>query len=404
MRRRTTNSTDRGATDPILVIAAIAVSLALLVGGTFATAKLIANGKDLNAKGDLDKVAVAETALRTVATESGDDKPGTKWTGAPNASTSTFADRTNFAAYPNATTLTPPATEAGFNTTRGYGSGGGGAYTLVGDATDGPEGTNLATYIRKTWKTKSTASNNTGIDVTPAGTGTAIFSTTPGDIWTISAYLRASETHTDGKMWARFTTTSGTTTSPVYGTTTTLTAGQWTRVSVTVTAPAGTKGMFALADVGNASGWSIGATLDGTGLLLEKSAALGSYFDGDTSPKKPASKGFIPYVTDSTATALATNLKPTGGSVAGTDLAKGSIGFTQSDGSRLAVLTDSAGSAWAAVAKSTTGSLFLRTSASSRIADIGGTSGARTIPAGFPLPDGITVADINTALTNASGF
>ncbi len=53
---------EHGATDPILVIAAIAVSLILLVGGSFAVAGMINNGKDLNAKSDLDKIAVAEAA------------------------------------------------------------------------------------------------------------------------------------------------------------------------------------------------------------------------------------------------------------------------------------------------------------------------------------------------------
>jgi hypothetical protein len=60
---------DTGATDPILVIAAIAVSLVLLVGGSFAVAALLNNAKDLNARNDLDKVAVAETAA--VATRGG---------------------------------------------------------------------------------------------------------------------------------------------------------------------------------------------------------------------------------------------------------------------------------------------------------------------------------------------
>jgi hypothetical protein len=54
---------DRAATDPILVIAAIAVSLVLLVGGSFAVTGLIASGHDANAKNDLGRVAAAETAL-----------------------------------------------------------------------------------------------------------------------------------------------------------------------------------------------------------------------------------------------------------------------------------------------------------------------------------------------------
>ncbi len=58
---------DHGATDPILVIAAIAVSLVLLVGGSFAVAGMINNGKDLNAKSDLDKIATAEAASQSGA-------------------------------------------------------------------------------------------------------------------------------------------------------------------------------------------------------------------------------------------------------------------------------------------------------------------------------------------------
>jgi hypothetical protein len=61
---------DRGATDPILVIAAIAVSLILLVGGSFAVAGMINNGKDLNAKSDLDKIATAEAASQSGSTGS----------------------------------------------------------------------------------------------------------------------------------------------------------------------------------------------------------------------------------------------------------------------------------------------------------------------------------------------
>jgi hypothetical protein len=61
MKLKTIRS-DRGATDPILVIAAIAVSLVLLVGGSFAVSGIITNGHDLNAKSDLNLVQVAETA------------------------------------------------------------------------------------------------------------------------------------------------------------------------------------------------------------------------------------------------------------------------------------------------------------------------------------------------------
>ncbi|MGW8431200.1 hypothetical protein ACWGJ9_08750 [Curtobacterium citreum] len=56
---------DRAATDPILVIAAIAVSLVLLVGGSFAVAGMINNSKDLNAKNDLDRIATAQAAVQS---------------------------------------------------------------------------------------------------------------------------------------------------------------------------------------------------------------------------------------------------------------------------------------------------------------------------------------------------
>jgi hypothetical protein len=55
--------TDRAATDPVLVIAAIAVSLVLLVGGGFTVAGLIGSAQATNAKQDLSRVVVAEQAL-----------------------------------------------------------------------------------------------------------------------------------------------------------------------------------------------------------------------------------------------------------------------------------------------------------------------------------------------------
>jgi hypothetical protein len=53
---------DRAATDPILVVAAIAVSLVLLVGGGFAVSGLIANAQDSNARQDAGRLATAERA------------------------------------------------------------------------------------------------------------------------------------------------------------------------------------------------------------------------------------------------------------------------------------------------------------------------------------------------------
>ena len=53
---------ERGATDPILIIAGIAITLILLVGGSFAISGFIANAHDLNAQGDLERIATAQSA------------------------------------------------------------------------------------------------------------------------------------------------------------------------------------------------------------------------------------------------------------------------------------------------------------------------------------------------------
>ncbi len=62
---------ERGATDPILIIAGIAITLILLVGGTFAVAGFMNNAKNMNAKGDIDRLAMAMEARR--ATDQLDD-------------------------------------------------------------------------------------------------------------------------------------------------------------------------------------------------------------------------------------------------------------------------------------------------------------------------------------------
>lgn len=55
---------ERGATDPILIIAGIAVTLILLVGGTFAVSGFMANARDLNVQADLDRVATSMEAAQ----------------------------------------------------------------------------------------------------------------------------------------------------------------------------------------------------------------------------------------------------------------------------------------------------------------------------------------------------
>lgn len=56
---------ERGATDPTLIVAGIAITLVLILGGTFAVSGFIGNAQNLNAKSDLDRVAVAQAAAMT---------------------------------------------------------------------------------------------------------------------------------------------------------------------------------------------------------------------------------------------------------------------------------------------------------------------------------------------------
>lgn len=58
-------SSDAGATDPTLIVAGIAITLILIVGGSFAVSGFIANAQNLNAKADLDRVAVSQSAAMT---------------------------------------------------------------------------------------------------------------------------------------------------------------------------------------------------------------------------------------------------------------------------------------------------------------------------------------------------
>lgn len=54
---------DDGSTDPILLIAGIAITLILLVGGSFGIAGFMKNAQDTNAKMDLDRVNTAQAAV-----------------------------------------------------------------------------------------------------------------------------------------------------------------------------------------------------------------------------------------------------------------------------------------------------------------------------------------------------
>ena len=56
---------DRGATDPMLAIGSVVLTLILVLGGTFLITNMVTSGRNLNATTDLDKIAVAESGYFT---------------------------------------------------------------------------------------------------------------------------------------------------------------------------------------------------------------------------------------------------------------------------------------------------------------------------------------------------
>lgn len=103
----------------------------------------------------------------------------------------------------------------------------------------------------------------------------------PGDIITISVYMRKSGAATGVALRARFATDSTTwTASAVGGATVSTITDQWVRVILTTTAPAGAVRMASLVTDSNDA---VGDTLDGTGLMVTKSSSAYNYADPTTS-------------------------------------------------------------------------------------------------------------------------
>lgn len=211
--------------------------------------------------------------------------------------------RTNYASDPAAVRLLNNAQGViCWSNTRWFGSSpAAGTYTSETNATDGPL-PEITTYARKQWTTAATSGGDTGFNMGTGGlTG---FAVTPGDTWTVSAYLRSSVNRGTSSMsisW--YDSTGAALGSVVSGANTPLTAGIWSRRSVTATVPAGAAFMFVINDVDGAEPWSVGDYLDGTGLLVEKTSDLRDYFDSNT----PNVSVRTNYVTYPDASAWATN-------------------------------------------------------------------------------------------------
>lgn len=231
--------------------------------------------------------------------------------------------RRNYAWDPRATVNSTSGTNKVGWQLRWFGAGGGaGVGTSVRGATDGPllpDGSRINTYQRKTWTVAPSNNSDTGFAHTnspdakdqPPDRGMVV---QPGQVWTVSRWLRASALRGIGIIQrATWYTADGTylltkDAAPVAF----AQAGEWQRLSATYTAPAGAYRMGILTYLTSGTPWQPGDSLDGTGLLVEKTSIVGSYFDHLYSPDSdltPSSTG-TPNLSPSILTGLALKNSP----------------------------------------------------------------------------------------------
>ena len=150
-----------------------------------------------------------------------------------------------------------------------YGQGGVGT---VGQNTTSPyQGANI---LRMTWSTAPTNVTTGGLwSYSNSATGL----NAAGKVYTASAYIRNS--------WAGGTfslnlvgySSTSTVTGEIYGSTVTVPAGAWTKVTATWTAPANTDYFVARVRQGGGTMASIGSTMDSDGFMLVEGATSYSY-------------------------------------------------------------------------------------------------------------------------------
>lgn len=204
--------------------------------------------------------------------------------------------RRNFATDPAATAN---ASAAGILTwaPRFYGTGATGTTTL--QTGTGPV-TGVSTFMRKTWGS-TVDSPDVGFQHT---TDAGAYPVTPGDTYTISSYVRTNALRKQASMRPRYLDASHVRQSALDPASTwvPLTQNAWTRISVTVTIPAGVAYIAPWSDADNFSDtlWVSGNTFDGTALLVEKVSTLGAYFDGSTSTGNGATYEWEGSVNNST--------------------------------------------------------------------------------------------------------
>lgn len=170
----------------------------------------------------------------------------------------------------------PRATSAG-NYTAGAGTGGVVTETMVTGASDGPtlpNGTKPTTYARYTWTTANTATPiSAGYTVSGQGIPVAA-----SDQISAVVYFRCSESATTARAGLR-PWTNGVNGAIIPGAFQNLAAGVWHALELDGAAlPAGTTGINQVAAIISRL-MPVGATLDVTAVMLEKTPTAGTYFD-----------------------------------------------------------------------------------------------------------------------------
>lgn len=330
---------DRGASDPLLIIAGIAISLTLLIGGSFAVVDFMRNTQDRSARDDLARIATSQAAYHSENdryadlavgpdipkakqdTELIDGKVGYKnqnnanivvtankggWTavtqsrsgkvfvrssfdrktyevqGAPGPAPEALGPekllRTNLAMYPDGYYSKPDTlSEFGIEESRSTNHG---SYRNIIDATDGPGIDGLTSYLRWSGNTGATKTSQYGFNLSgnPQSTAPAsALASPPVGTVTISLFVRSS-VDTTAQIRLRAASATGWSGAATTGPWTTLPAGQWTQVSRTITTTAAGPRLSAAVLTSGSIG--PGDTLDATGLLVENASDVQTYIDG----------------------------------------------------------------------------------------------------------------------------
>jgi prepilin-type N-terminal cleavage/methylation domain-containing protein len=191
---------------------------------------------------------------------------------------------TNIVQMPRGTAAASGSGIAGWKTDRWFGgTGANGTYTFVTNANDGPIG--IDSYARKQWTSVNGSPNgDIGFSNAPGSSSSTFsggLSIKAGTTYTFSSYVRSNINYNGAGIHVFWHDGAGAYLSAQASTPIALTAGQWTRLTLTATSPANATTVGVVSDL-DGSAATVGMTLDGTGLMINE-GPLYSYADG-TSP------------------------------------------------------------------------------------------------------------------------